>query len=79
MAPGEESISDKGHYGGNDAGCDQTSDRMCSKRSRGGVHEEVESEKIHRVGDATDDAELEHFQHPLLQHEVEPIARRLRT
>ena len=79
MAPGEESISDKGHCGRDGAGCDQPGDRMGSERSRGGVYEEVESEKIHRVGDATDYAELEYFQHPLLQHEVEHIARRLRT
>lgn len=79
MAPGEESISDEGHSGGDDAGRDQTGDRMGSKRSRGSVHEEVESEKIHRVGDATDNGELEYFQYLLLQHEVEHIARRLRT
>lgn len=79
MAPGEESISGKGYCGGDGAGHDQTGDRMGRKRSRGRVHEEVESEKIHRVGDATHYAELKYFQHPLLQHEVEHIARRLRT
>ena len=77
MTPGEDSISSKRHRGGDDASQYEAKHRMCGKRGLRCMYEEVECGEIHHIGNAAHHAKLEYFQGSLLQHEVEPSARRL--